>query len=300
MGTTSQSSVAILFADITGSTSLYEKLGNERAHRLVMKCLEVLASKTEEAGGAVLRKIGDEVMAKFENADGAFRAAVAMQEAQAGTMLSVRIGFHYGPVIADGDTIYGDAVNLAARMAALATAEEIITTEETVKRLSPELRKSVRHLDTRTIKGKEELIPVYQVVWQTDDLTAMGAESSEARPAGEPTLVLRHQGRAYTIRQANPQLTVGRTASNDLVIGGGVVSKRHATIRLSHGSFVVTDMSANGTHIVEHDGQDVVLKREATRLVRSGAIGFGKNPFPEWEGTVYFECVSERPPPNKS
>ncbi|HKL62140.1 MAG TPA: adenylate/guanylate cyclase domain-containing protein, partial [Woeseiaceae bacterium] len=99
--------VAILFADVVGSTQLYETLGDDRARETVAECLEIMKTATEENGGTVIKTMGDEVMATFETANAAITAAAVMQKRISdneeliggGDKVSIRIGCHFGPVV---------------------------------------------------------------------------------------------------------------------------------------------------------------------------------------------------------
>ena len=139
--------LAIMFADVSGSTTLYEKLGDRAALAAVESVLEILKRTVAANHGRVVKTIGDEVMAVFETADAAFQAAVDMQTktdelpAISGVKLGIRIGFHAGPAIEERNDVFGDAVNTAARMAGLAKSGQIITSGPTVDSLSD--RKSV-------------------------------------------------------------------------------------------------------------------------------------------------------------
>src|SRR5256885_16378331 len=137
---------AVLFADVTGSTQLYEKQGDTIGHRTIGGCVELMRKATEAEGGRVVKTIGDEVLALFGTADAAARAAVQMHVLVGGlpevdgTRLALRIGFHGGPVLQKENDIFGDTVNLAARLAGQAVAGQIITSRDTADTLGPEIR----------------------------------------------------------------------------------------------------------------------------------------------------------------
>ena len=118
------SEAAVLFADVSGSTKLYESAGNAVAHAAVESCVNLMKQKTQAAKGRVIKTIGDEVMSAFTSADDAADAAIEMQLAISElppvgtTTLGIRIGFNFGPVVERDGDVFGDAVNLAARLAA--------------------------------------------------------------------------------------------------------------------------------------------------------------------------------------
>jgi len=167
--------LAILFADVVGSTRLYELMGDLRARDMVAICIEVMRSATEQHQGTVIKTMGDEVMATFPSADEALNAAAQMQQqisthAQLkvdGQPVAIRIGCHYGPVMLENRDVFGATVHTANRMTSQAKATQIITTAATVERLSPEWRASCRQIDIATLKGQGSEVTLYEVLWQT-------------------------------------------------------------------------------------------------------------------------------------
>lgn len=167
--------LAIVFADISGSTRLYESLGDAVARELVSQCLDLMTEYTHKHSGTVIKTIGDEIMCTYPTADQAIESTMAMQEAVTEDLprinpntpaeLSIRIGLHYGPCILESGDVFGDAVNVAARMAGLAKGQQIITTRDTAEALSPLLSASTRHLDRIPVKGKAEELDIFEVIW---------------------------------------------------------------------------------------------------------------------------------------
>jgi adenylate cyclase len=138
--------MGLLFADIAGSTKLYDTLGDTNAKAMIDEALGHMRQVTERNKGRVVKTIGDEVMCVFPTADATFVAATDMQikvdslRVVQGVKRMIRVGFHFGPVIEDGNDVFGDTVNVAARMAGVAKGMQIITTKETVMRVSAALR----------------------------------------------------------------------------------------------------------------------------------------------------------------
>ena len=117
--------VTILFADISGSTRLYELLGDAPARAKVASCLKLLTDVTERYGGTVIKTIGDEIMCTYPDAETAVNAACEMHEILMDDItetvsglisLAIRVGLHHGPAILEAGDVYGDAVNVAARL----------------------------------------------------------------------------------------------------------------------------------------------------------------------------------------
>src|SRR5688572_14853030 len=99
--------LAILFADVVGSTRLYESMGDLRARDMVALCIDAMRAATEKYQGTVIKTMGDEVMATFPTADQALDAAAQMQRQISvnrdllvdGQPVAIRIGCHYGAVV---------------------------------------------------------------------------------------------------------------------------------------------------------------------------------------------------------
>jgi len=169
-----QEKLAVLFADISGSADLYEKLGNEQAHQEVSRCLGIMTRELSAYKGTLIKTIGDEIMCTFPTAEQAFHASCAMQNAvenaryQNGDPMHIRIGFHYGEVIRDSGDVYGDTVNVAARVSATTRTSQIVVTQAVIDVLPPELLGKTIKLVRAEFKGKPAQFDIFQVTWSTD------------------------------------------------------------------------------------------------------------------------------------
>ncbi len=131
--------LAVLFSDLTGSTALYERVGDARAFAIVEEHFRAMARVITAHEGAIVKTMGDAVMATFATPALAVRAAaemVAANDAQHGALgLGVKLGVHAGACLAvranDHLDFFGGTVNLAARLQAQARAGEVVVTEET-------------------------------------------------------------------------------------------------------------------------------------------------------------------------
>ena len=133
--------IALLFTDIKGSTALYQRIGDLNAFQLVQQHFDWLREATVRHGGAVVKTIGDAVMAAYPDAARAVAAALDMRAAverfnqgQPDRPVSLKIGIHHGAAIAvtlnDELDYFGQTVNIAARVQAMADAQEICITDE--------------------------------------------------------------------------------------------------------------------------------------------------------------------------
>ena len=151
---------AILFADVSGSTRLYETLGDKPAQKAIEGCLEALTQVVATYRGKVVKTIGDEIMVVFPRAEDASSAAGEMQQRvmqlpspAAGVKMRIRVGFHYGPVLEDKNDFFGDAVNVAARIEGLTKdlGRKILVTGAVAERLGERFR--FEPLGTHEVKG---------------------------------------------------------------------------------------------------------------------------------------------------
>ncbi len=276
------SEAAVLFADVSGSTKLYETAGDTVAHAAIEKCINLMREKTVLAKGRVIKTIGDEVMSAFPSADAAADAAIEMQSgiaelpAVGNTKIGIRIGFNYGPIVERDGDIFGDAVNLAARLSHVATKDQIITARDTVMRMSPMLKSSTRAITTIQVKGKAEEIQVYELIWQqSEDMTTLATTKSIFKPK-KTSLRLKVQGSDVVLDADKPAVALGRDAAADVVIRERMASRSHGKIERRLDKFVLSDHSANGTFVTIEGDREIVLRREEFTLRGHGWIAFGQ------------------------
>lgn len=282
----SQASMAILFADVCGSTRLYETHGDTKARRLIASGIELMTQAAQAHGGALIKTIGDEVMCRFPTADDAAAAALDMQERVSGASLTggglnlaIHVGFHYGPVVQEEEDIFGDAVNVAARMVNLSKRDQVLTTGATVAALSPEWRKATRQVDRAAVRGKSEEIDVYEVVWQEAEVTRIAGKSWEIPLSGPPgRLVLTQGAREVEVSEKHASVTVGRADQSDLAMTGDLVSRLHARIEYRNGRFALTDQSTNGTYVADRAGAVRFVRHDTQVLSGAGIIALGHRP----------------------
>ena len=291
--------LAILFADVVGSTRLYELMGDLRARDMVSICIDVMRSATEQRHGTVIKTMGDEVMASFPSADEALNAAAQMQKqisthAQLkvdGQPVAIRIGCHFGPVVLEARDVFGSTVHTANRMTSQAKAGQIITTAATVERLSPEWRASCRQIDIAAIKGQGNEVALYEVLWQSEDVTSMvPAISMNSRPVRLLRLRLRANDRDLVLDEQHSSITIGRAEDNDVVIKGNLISRLHARIEISRNKFVLIDQSTNGTFVQTSNGEESFVRRDSLQIKGEGTIGLGKLPEQDSPQTIRFVC----------
>ena len=284
--TATPNSQVILFADICGSTRLYETLGNTRGQQLVDSCLAAMATVVTANQGQVVKTIGDEVMAAFKDVQTAAKAALAISEriermpytvADAPPDLAVRTGFHFGEVLWDKGDVFGDAVNVAARLAGLAKAQQILTSGQSVAHLKTIAGCTLRFLDRTVVKGRSEQVELYELVRQTDEMTRMASGAFAAQPAMTKRLRLSYHGKQRWLALAAPPFTLGRGEQVDLVVTSELASRSHAQIETRGNGFCLIDHSTNGSYILT-GGNVQFVRREAVMLQDRGFLLLGTAP----------------------
>ena len=291
-----ETKLTILFADVCGSTKLYETMGDTTARDTVGNCVAIMREETERQSGRVVKTIGDEAMSVFESPDAAADAASAMQERISNSMvvqgrsIQIRTGFHFGPVIveADGD-VYGDAVNTAARMAGQAKAGQILTTAGTVAHLSPAWQASTRQIDRAVVKGKRDEIDMMELIWQREDVTRMATSwTASVGPKNKARLLLRYRDQQAEISESNPSVVMGRAEDNDLVVKHTLISRLHARVEYRKGNFVLVDQSINGTYVRTAEGEELFVRRDNYPIKGAGIIALGQRLPPESPDAISF------------
>jgi len=283
----------VLFADISGSTRLYEERGDEAARALLLKCLGIMANLVTGAGGCVIERIGDELLCTFPDPVRAAAAAALVHETVSGggERMRVRIGFLHGPVIESDGRIFGTTVQIAARLASLAKAGQTITSKETVELLSEGDQLSSRYFDTVVLKGRTGELDVYELPWSLD-VTIKGYAPVSRSPHVRRTTAIEveYAGESLRVDALNPRIEIGRNPACDLRVEGNFVSALHAIITWNRGQTHVEDVSTNGTGVCPEQGAASRILHARAALTGTGELHLGV----EGESTlIRFRCVDE-------
>ncbi|MEQ8663334.1 MAG: adenylate/guanylate cyclase domain-containing protein [Gammaproteobacteria bacterium] len=289
--------LTILFADISGSTRLYEVLGDAPARAKVTSCLQMLTDVTGRHDGTVIKTIGDELMCTFPSAGAAVQAACDMHEmledditeqtAAGPISLAIRVGLHHGPAILEAGDVFGDAVNVAARMASMAKAGQIITTQSTIEVLPAVLKASSRFIDRAPVKGKKDTMDIFEVLWQQEDITRMST-GVIPEPADRVELELRYHDLHVRLDAERTQVVMGRSKSVDIPVAEALASRQHVRVEHRRGKFFIIDQSTNGTYVLA-DGNEAFLRREEMPLSGNGKISLGRSFAENPQEVVHFK-----------
>lgn len=288
--------LTVLFADIAQSTALFEKYGDDKARSAISSVLNTLLEVSEKHQGVLIKTIGDEIMCTFPTADLAIEASVGMQESVAGNFvlgthpIGIRIGFHHGKVIAEKGDVYGDTVNVAARMAGLAKKGQIITNSLTFNNST--LVNNIKHRSLGKTKVKGKLLPVkiVEIFWQKDvsQVTRISSALDLKLPDAAFTMILNINGRQLKMTEKSPNKVIGRGEECDIQVLAPMASRVHAELQFSDGNFKIEDQSTNGTWL-ELNGNSLRLHRDKTVLLGKGMIALGNADFSDKSMIIEFE-----------
>ena len=218
------------------------------------------------------------------------QARISELDPVGGSRLAIRVGFHVGPAIEVSGDVFGDSVNVAARMTALAKGQQVILSAETAAALSPLLQARVREIDSLTVKGKQQDIGIYELIWQSSEaeLTSLSTRPMRRR---EARILLRHGAREIELGEVRSSVTLGRDQQNDVVIADKMASRMHARIERRRDKFVLVDQSSNGTYVRIDGEPEIQLRREEMILRGRGRVSFGHAHNNEADEVLTFSCV---------
>lgn len=297
----------VLFADLRGSTGLFESLGNAEATSVVTHCVNALTTAVSHHQGTVVKTLGDGLMAVFETPNPAVLAGMRMHDmlesmvsrgnergASSGLRgLRLQVGVARGEVVEMASDCFGDAVNVAARLLDHAGDNETLVTVEVLQDLSPDLRTRFRSLDKLVLRGRLEPVQVHVMGGRRAISSEMAAtQFGDVGTLQEPDGLRLTWGESQRVF-ANPQMPVvlGRSPQAAFSVDDSRVSRSHARVDWHGGSFQLTDLSYNGTYVRFNDGEIVSLRRGSCTLHGNGSIGLGGSPSDPASASVSFDVV---------
>lgn len=298
----------VVFADLTGSTGVFETLGNAKATQAITRLTQWISQVCEAHSGRVVKTLGDGVLAVFPDAHGAINAVVEMQRNHLKRILNwppvlrmkLQIGVACGEIVeVDGDC-YGDAVNVASRLSDLSGADQIWATDSAVAQLTEPPGVRFRSLGPVNIRGKAESRVLYRVEWQeevmSEFLTVPASLQSIGRPSQDSVLgqiELSWLDVNLAFKASDLPIHLGRDVDEAaFVVNDPRVSRLHAQIGWRDGNFVLVDVSSFGTW-VRFTGNDaeLALRRQECVLLSDGEIALGA-PFSDFSvPTVNFHLT---------
>ena len=292
----------VVFADLFGSTGVFESMGNAAATDQVTQITSWLAEKFTVNGGRVVKFLGDGVLILFTDRSDAVAAVVAVQRAYeqrltrapSNAYMPLQIGVACGDVeMVDGDC-YGDAVNIAARLSELTGPHQIWVNSEVIEgnQRLPDVRP--RLLGPIHVRGRTEPLLVYQIEWQEDvdseffTIQSPLADGLEAVPREVlgSQIELSWLDHRKNFMAFELPVHIGRIRDAEFVVSDLHVSRKHARLDWRNGSVVLADVSSYGCWVrFFGGGADLLLRREECVLHGRGEIALG-TPFSDLSAPV--------------
>ena len=283
--------VTVVFADLNGSTGVFETLGNAKAAQAVTRLTAWMGRVCLTNNGHVVKNLGDGVLMVFAKNSDAIDAVMEMQQVHTARIKSwpealkmrLQIGLSRGEVIEQGGDFFGDAVNVAARLSDLSGPDQILGTETVINELEPDGPVRFRSLGSMDIRGRNEGCVVYRLEWQNEFITefftlpASLSPSAFAKPApqlGAISLSWLDVTATFTLEQL--PIHIGRDAGAQFVINDPRVSRLHAKISWRAGKFHLEDLSSYGTWLrFAHSNAAIDLRRQECPLHIDGEMAMG-------------------------
>ncbi len=283
--------VTVVFADLTGSTGMFEALGDAKAAQAVTRLTEWLGKVCEGKGGTVVKSLGDGLLMVFANNTNAVQAVFDMQRLHSERIktwpdklkMHLQVGLARGDVVEQAGDYFGDTVNLASRLSDLSGAQQILANKAVIDALPSNSSVRSRSLGAMEIRGRLESCMVYRLEWQNEVLTDFFTMPAELAPS--PSSVTVRQGGTIdmswldisaSFASTELPIHIGRVPQAQFVVNDPRVSRIHAKITWRAGKFYLEDVSSYGTWLRFTGSASILaLRRQESVLLGAGEIALG-------------------------
>jgi class 3 adenylate cyclase len=296
---------AVVFADLRGSTSLYELVGNEIASEVVTETVDSIARRVPATGGILVKTLGDGLMAVFPSPAQAVECADQMHEELDIVMarrsaitgfgearLQLQVCVALGETVEVSGDFFGDAVNVAARLLDHAGDNETLVTVDVLRALPMEQRNMFRSLDRVRLRGRVEPVEVHILSRRGLDTAPTLVGSQAMGLAGPEAVVLVWGNLRRRFTAADMPVVIGRGAASDMQIDDARVSRAHCRIDLIGATLQLSDLSINGTFVRFASEDEIVsLRRGSCTLHGSGEVGLSGSPEDPGVAAMQFEVL---------
>lgn len=279
--------MTIMFADVSGSARLFERLGDTEAAHAVERCIKRMERSISGYRGRTLQIAGDELQAIFETPEDGCLAAIDMQLRVAdlppisGLKLTIRIGLHCGEIIEQFKSVLGEAVNTTARITGMARVDQILASKRLADQLPSHCLNFVAPIrEMGSIHEGDALVELVQIDWQRHEeyqrTRTVNADPTPSRISSE-RLCLRYRGKAFLLDDKTPTLTLGRDPACKLLIEDRKASRAHGRIEKRESGYFYIDSSTNGSFVSFPGQNEVMVRKDEIQLRGSGRICFGSS-----------------------
>ena len=283
--------VTVVFADLKGSTGVFEALGNAKASKTITRLTDWMGKVCTSRRGRVVKNLGDGVLMVFVHNTDAVETVTEMQRAHTERIktwpdklkMHLQVGLARGEVIEQASDYFGDAVNVASRLSDLSGPDQILATEAVINGLPSDTLMRFRSLGAMDLRGRNEACQVYRVEWQNEVMSDMFTMPAGLTPlpfgktapqAG--SIALSWLDVAATFASTQLPIHIGRVGEAQFVVNDPRVSRLHAKIIWRAGKFYLEDVSSYGTWVRFAGGDAIVaLRRQECVLLVEGEIALG-------------------------
>lgn len=281
----------VVFADLTGSTGVFESLGNAKATQAITRLTQWIGEVCKSHRGHVVKYLGDGVLILFKESKNAIEAATELQQVHHNRIrkwpeplkMRLQIGMARGGVVEHDADCYGDAVNVASRLSDLSGPDQILASDTVIQQLPDNSIVRSRCMGEIPIRGRTESCLVHRIEWQTEVLSEVFTmpASLMSLPRGqsviEPAFIVL-SWLDINIRFSSAELPIflGRDTSAQFVVQDPRVSRKHAQIEWRDGKFYLEDISSYGTWVRFSDSSiTIALRRQECVLLQDGEMALG-------------------------
>ena len=281
----------VVFADLTGSTGVFESLGNAKATQAITRLTQWIGEVCKSHRGHVVKYLGDGVLILFKESKNAIEAATELQQVHHNRIrkwpeplkMRLQIGMARGEVVEHDADCYGDAVNVASRLSDLSGPDQILASDTVIKQLPDYSLVRSRCMGEIPIRGRTESCLVHRIEWQTEVLSEVFTmpASLMSLPRGQSVIepafiVLSWLDINISFSSAELPIFLGRDTSAQFVVQDPRVSRKHAQIEWRDGKFYLEDISSYGTWVRFSDSSiTIALRRQECVLLQDGEMALG-------------------------
>ena len=281
----------VVFADLTGSTGVFESLGNTKATQAITRLTQWIGEVCRAHQGHVVKYLGDGVLILFKESNNAIEAATELQQVHQNRIrkwpeplkMRLQIGMARGEVVEHDADCYGDAVNVASRLSDLSGPDQILASDTVIQQLPDNNIVRSRCMGEIPIRGRTESCLVHRIEWQTEVLSEVFTMPASLMPLPRGQSVIKPAFIVLSwldinISFSSTELPVflGRDTSAQFVVQDPRVSRKHAQIEWRDGKFYLEDISSYGTWVRFADSSiTIALRRQECVLLQDGEMALG-------------------------
>ena len=281
----------VVFADLTGSTGVFESLGNAKATQAITRLTQWIGEVCKSHRGHVVKYLGDGVLILFKESKNAIEAATELQQVHHNRIrkwpeplkMRLQIGMARGGVVEHDADCYGDAVNVASRLSDLSGPDQILASDTVIQQLPDNSIVRSRCMGEIPIRGRTESCLVHRIEWQTEVLSEVFTmpASLMSLPRGQSVIepafiVLSWLDINISFSSNELPVFLGRDTSAQFVVQDPRVSRKHAQIEWRDGKFYLEDISSYGTWVRFSDNSiTIALRRQECVLLQDGEMALG-------------------------